>query len=484
MNSIIFISFWNKSNKKEVLIKLEIMPKLMKNKITVKSETEETKEIQEVKEVSVNERILQELHSLYCEPNKGLISIGQKVGLYLLSPRRKIIVLLIGNHSAGKSSFINWYIKEKVQKTGVAIETQGFTFVTNGKKRESLTGKATIHLYPYFKTLEKIPGVIQYLSTEISPSKEKKFNLVTFVDTPGLVDGDIHYPYDVDKAISWLGDLADLIFVFFDPIGQALCKRTLNLVEKLNTRHSERMRFYLSKADEAGHESDRQKVMMQIVQELCKRPGLNKCGFDMPTIYVPIHEVSKQTLCVNQIDEVCNDIEKTINYTIQNTLNSLEKDCEQLVQLINAKVEDDSIKRSANLRASLRGLALGIFGIFLPLILFLNFLASSSASGLLKSILGSDSLEVLKNYLYPIHSLWSVLPAEYHFHALFIIILVAVLFVLLAKWASKLSPTLPRKEKKDLIEKREHIIKKIMNKRHALYKDYLFQSVGEHDFTT
>ena len=26
---------------------------------------------------------------------------------------------------------------------------------------------------------------------------------------------------------------------------------------------------------------------MQITQELCKRPGLNKAGFDMPTIYVP-----------------------------------------------------------------------------------------------------------------------------------------------------------------------------------------------------
>ena len=46
--------------------------------------------------------------------------------------------------------------------------------------------------------------------------------------------------------------------MFFDPIGQALCKRTLNLVEKLNEKHAERMRFYLSKADEAGHESDRQ----------------------------------------------------------------------------------------------------------------------------------------------------------------------------------------------------------------------------------
>lgn len=54
------------------------------------------------------------------------------------------------------------------------------------------------------------------------------------------------------------GDLADLIFVFFDPIGQALCKRTLNIVEELSNDHSEIMRFYLSKADEAGDESDRQ----------------------------------------------------------------------------------------------------------------------------------------------------------------------------------------------------------------------------------
>lgn len=30
-----------------------------------------------------------------------------------------------------------------------------------------------------------------------------------------------------------------------------------------------------------------QRVMMQIVQELCKRPGLNRTGFDMPTIYIP-----------------------------------------------------------------------------------------------------------------------------------------------------------------------------------------------------
>lgn len=50
-----------------------------------------------------------------------------------------------------------------------------------------------------------------YLTTEISTSKQKKFSLVTFVDTPGLVDGDMKYPFDVNQAILWLGELLLLV---------------------------------------------------------------------------------------------------------------------------------------------------------------------------------------------------------------------------------------------------------------------------------
>ena len=39
------------------------------------------------------------------------------------------------------------YIEEHVQKTGVAIETQGFTFVTSGRKRESLTVSSRFVIY-------------------------------------------------------------------------------------------------------------------------------------------------------------------------------------------------------------------------------------------------------------------------------------------------------------------------------------------------
>jgi len=38
----------------------------------------------------------------------GLVKLGEELGLTLITPKKKITVMLIGNHSAGKSSFINW----------------------------------------------------------------------------------------------------------------------------------------------------------------------------------------------------------------------------------------------------------------------------------------------------------------------------------------------------------------------------------------
>ena len=103
-----------------------------------------------------------------------------------------------GNHhsSTGMTShkvIVSWlgdicrYIEEHVQRTGVAIETQGFSFVTSGRfanansrsynnffwvfrRRESLTGNATLHLYPHFKPLQAMPGMIARKKLWFSPS--------------------------------------------------------------------------------------------------------------------------------------------------------------------------------------------------------------------------------------------------------------------------------------------------------------------------
>lgn len=416
---------------------------------------------------------------MYIDPDSGLIKIAQTVGVTLLPPRKKITVMLMGNHSAGKSSFINWYVEEHIQRTGVAIETQGFSFVTSGRKRESLTGNATLHLYPHFKPLQEFKGVSEYLGTEICTSRQKRFSLVTFVDTPGLVDGDMKYPFDVDQAVLWLGELCDLILVFFDPMGQALCKRTLNIVEKLNDKQGDRLRFYLSKADEAGGESDRQRVMMQIVQELCKRPGLNKCGFDMPTIYVP--NPNKPSRCVNQIDDVCRTIEKTINQTVQNTLNSLEKDCNLITEAVTETLQNDRQCSIENRRARFKGCLLGMMGFIVPLLLLVVLVLGSLSKDILVLMLGDSGTEALSLYVAPAVKAFESLSVEVQLYSCAGLVLLSFILLLLARFSFRTKPTLSGKQKRQLQEKLEYVQEVVKTKKKKLYEEYLRQSVGDQD---
>lgn len=429
--------------------------------------------------LTVNEKILRECHSLYTDTEKGLIQIAASVGLKILAPRKKIIVMLMGNHSAGKSSFINWYIEEHVQKTGVAIETQGFTLVTSGRKRESLTGNATLHLYPHLEPLRSFDGVVDFLSTEISTSKQKKFSLVTFIDTPGLVDGDMKYPFDVNEAINWIGDMADLVFVFFDPIGQALCKRTLDLVEKLSERRPDRVRFYLSKADEAGHEADRQRVMMQIVQELCKRPTLNRTAFDMPTIYIP-NPSGKPSRCMNQIEEVCVDVEKTINQMIQNTLNSLERDCDTIIRAIDLRLDLDKSTSRLNIKSRIQGLCLYSLALIFPLIMLVALTISTVSRDILESTVGAGGVETLLIYLAPVLGLWKVIPADYHVYIWPGVLFLTAILLVLAKLSSRKVTLLTRKQRRDLVDNKEYISNSLKSKKQSLYQEYLQQAVSEH----
>ena len=76
----------------------------------------------------------------------------------------------------------------------------------------------------------------------------------------------MEYPYPVDKVIMYFAEHCDLVFVFFDPIGQALCERTMAVVEELNNRCPDKVSYYCSKADTLNDAKDRQKVLIQITQ--------------------------------------------------------------------------------------------------------------------------------------------------------------------------------------------------------------------------
>jgi hypothetical protein len=144
-----------------------------------------------------------------------------------------------------------------------------------------------VQAFPHLRDLAERAGIMQSITTQISSSRVKSFPLVwgaqdqrgpmhadgpptpvarqvTFVDTPGLVDGDMKYAFEIDKALELLGrcaarghglgqghateapgptvtgQSADLILVFFDPMGQALCKRTLDIVGTIGSTWRQR----------------------------------------------------------------------------------------------------------------------------------------------------------------------------------------------------------------------------------------------------
>jgi hypothetical protein len=141
------------------------------------------------------------------------------------------------------------------------METAAFTIITQGSRRETFKGAASLEFWPRLATeLKGVRGVPDYLQTEFSVSEERKFSMINFIDTPGLVDGHAEYPYPVEDILSRLAHIADLVYIFLDPMGKAGCKRTLMVAETL-VRSQElrsKMRFFLTKADTLVDALDRQ----------------------------------------------------------------------------------------------------------------------------------------------------------------------------------------------------------------------------------
>lgn len=142
----------------------------------------------------------------------------------IVTPERKLVVMIVGNHSAGKSSFINWYVEEEIQKAKVSIETIEINLIMHGRQKQELNGFNAIKMLPFLKQLvdpekksERFPGLIENMALKVSTSRAKHFENVIFVDTPGLADGNLKYKFQIEETLEWFSQHCDMILVFFDP---------------------------------------------------------------------------------------------------------------------------------------------------------------------------------------------------------------------------------------------------------------------------
>ena len=118
-------------------------------------------------------------------------------------------------------------------------------------------------LYNEKTKAERFPGLFKNLTVKTSPSTARNFPNIVFIDTPGLADGGLEYKFDIEQALLWTAKHCDLVLVFLDPIGQALCQKTNSLVHKLmQQKGSTDVRFYMTKGDMFKNEFDCNKCMV------------------------------------------------------------------------------------------------------------------------------------------------------------------------------------------------------------------------------
>ena len=138
-----------------------------------------------------------------------------------VSPNGLPYVLFLGNHSSGKSSFINYLLGgTSVQDVGIAPTDDAFTFLVYGEDEREVVGPTALEMLP--AELARLndfgPELVQRVRVKVR--KRDVLKNVVLVDSPGMIDASeksISRGYDFFATIKFLAEITDLVLMMFDP---------------------------------------------------------------------------------------------------------------------------------------------------------------------------------------------------------------------------------------------------------------------------
>ena len=198
--------------------------------------------------------------------------------------------------------------------------------VSYGERSSELRSEGTMAMYPFLREImnrsdKNIYGTFfANLSTRILLKDEKNFKNIDFIDTPGLTDGKISYNCDIIEMMKWISNYVDLVLVFLDPIGQALCLKTMEMIEYLSKTHYSKLRICLSKIDQIEDEMQYNTLNMQIYSAISSLTEQIK-------IEVIPFTIRENTIIKNKIGELDAYIDKASVTKALSRIEILTNDC-------------------------------------------------------------------------------------------------------------------------------------------------------------
>lgn len=224
--------------------------------------------------------------------------------------KRAPTVLLLGNHSSGKSTFVNHLIGAPVQKTGVAPTDDGFTIISHGTSEADLDGHAVVSnpdlAYEGLRAFGD--QLVSHIRLKLRPAE--LLQTVTLIDSPGMIDeakAENGRGYDFPGVVRWFAERADLVMVFFDPDKPGTTGETLKVFRESLNGIDHKLLIVLNKMDQFHNLHD----FARAYGALCWNLGKIIPRKDLPMIYntyVPTAGTPRSSLPVEDFEKARNDL--------------------------------------------------------------------------------------------------------------------------------------------------------------------------------
>jgi hypothetical protein len=166
-------------------------------------------------------------------------------------------VLLLGNHSSGKSSFINFIVNRPVQSTGVAPTDDGFTIICPADTDADRSGPTFTKDPDFgFDSLQFFGSTLVNHTVLKLRSNIANSNFM-IVDSPGMIDSSpaenntrAGRGYDFESVCRWYAERADVILLFFDPDKPGTTGETLSIMTSSLRGLDHKLFIVFNKADQ------------------------------------------------------------------------------------------------------------------------------------------------------------------------------------------------------------------------------------------
>jgi GTPase SAR1 family protein len=175
----------------------------------------------------------------------------------------KPLVLVIGNYSSGKSTFINELLDMEVQRTGQAPTDDCFTILTSpmeGEAEEEVPGGTVVNddRLPFAPLLPFGEKLFAHL--RLKKVKSPVLENFAIIDTPGMLDSvtEKDRGYDYLGVVGELARLADLIILMFDPHKAGTIMETYQAIRSIlpGSTGEDRVLYVLNRIDECDNVPD------------------------------------------------------------------------------------------------------------------------------------------------------------------------------------------------------------------------------------